>query len=333
MQKISPDNYLGMCWYTLDPGSVLRDLRAGLSYQSLLENLEPLLYNMVSKLKEDITPEPTISPITVVKIENITDNSSLKNKDKEIPVIKSLDTDVDTLQIIPAVKIETPNESIVIPHAVVAQNNVPAITIPPVKPEQIILASNVITKPEITPISVPTVKIENLKNINENIVTDKTSQITLKVDNTIGRVDNKDTVSKDNQQSISLDKVVNDWRVYWVSSVGFQSNIRSKANVKSDAIGKVEQEETLYYVGKQLLEIDSLGYRWIPISDYSNEKKTNIDIKGWIREDAVRLRRYEFLYNLPVSIIVTVNNASADEVEWIKRKFNSGDIKVEIKVD
>jgi hypothetical protein len=174
----------------------------------------------------------------------------------------------------------------------------------------------------------PTVVIEGLKLEDK-----RTSQITLKVDDNADKIDNRDSTNKDSQQNISLDKTVNDWRAYWVSSVSMRSNIRSQPNVKSDAIGKVESEESLFYVGKQLLEIDSLGYRWIPISEYSNEKKPVMNIKGWVREDAVKLRRYEFMYNFPVSIVVTVNNASAEEVEWIKRKISSGDIKVEIKVD
>lgn len=302
IQKISPDNYLGLCWYTLDPGSALRDLRAGLSYQALLETLEPLLYSMSEKLKEDKVVDP--DQVTAIPVVNIV--STISTTDTK-PAIKSVDT-VKNIEPIST-------EPVVTTNSIEKTSDNTGSTAPTVNTTPI--THTVPTIP-----TLPTVVIEGPKLEDK-----RSSQITLKVDEKTGKVENKEVKTADS------DLPINEWRVYWVSSVGLRSNIRSQANVKSDAIGKIEEEETLYYVGKQLLQIDNLGYRWVPISDYNNEKKSIVDIKGWVREDAVKLRRYEFLYNFPVSIVVTVNNASAEEVEWIKRKLNSGDIKVEIKVD
>lgn len=332
IQKITPDNYIGLCWYTLDPGSALRDLRAGLSYQKLIENLEPMLYNMVDKLSaESESKEEDPAPITpVVNIINVITSSDGKDTDKpSSEQIASIPPEIKPTVLIPV----TPAT----PVTPTTQVTTTTQTIVTTTDTSSIQSSPTASTSSNTDKPIPTLTVEGLKL---NVDTKRSSQITLKVEDKTEKsgsktVDGKTINGKttESQMDVSSDKAVNDWKVFWVSSVGMRSNIRLQPNVKSEAIGKIEEGESLYYVGKQLLEIDNLGYRWIPISDYANEKKSVINIKGWVREDAVKLRRYEFLYDFPVSIVVTVTNASVEEVEWIKRKITNGDIKVEIKVD
>lgn len=269
IQTISPDNYLGLCWYTLDPGSILKDVRAGLSYQNILEKLEPKLYAMADKLNTAASNDQSkSSPINV--------------------------------------------QSVVDSH-----------TIAPISPIAPIAPITPITP--VTQLATPTTTIAPARKTDEL----KAAQIKLKLEDQKTRAVSVETEKPASDPNIKND----DWKVYWLSSTALRSNIRSKPDVKSDTIAKIEQEETLYYVCKQMAEIDSLGYHWIPISEYKNEIKRHPEIKGWVREDAINMRRYEFLYNLPITILVTVNNTSLEEVEWIKNKINSGEIKVEIKID
>lgn len=256
IQKISPDNYIGLCWYTLDPGSALRDLRAGLSYQKLLETLEPMLYKMADDLKSDtLNSENKESPLIVPIVNVINSNNSIE-------IIGKNTIDSSTIDIKESIKEgkESPSEDKII----------------------------------------PTMVIEGIKTDDKKQEDKRSSQITLKVDDKANKIDNKDLATVKSEDL--PDKTISDWKAYWVSSIGMRSNIRSNPNVKSDTTGKIEEEESLYYVGKQLLEIDNLGYRWIPISEYASDKKSPMDIKGWIREDAVNLRRYDSFITSPFQL-------------------------------